>query len=125
SHPLLEHFSAKRKAEFGEALAKFEDYFCVIQQQHIGARSKRLLPATSGVVVQKPDWSLFFGEKPWSMQRQTLIEDENYRPKGCRLFRVEQRCFFILQHECPRLDEIPTLGDAMDVVSQTWHGMLR
>ncbi|KAG2018758.1 other/FunK1 protein kinase, variant 2 [Coprinopsis cinerea AmutBmut pab1-1] len=127
SHPLLVDFPDSNKNEFGEALANFENYFCVIQQHHIGSRSKGFLPMAPGVVVDKPDWRLFFDDKPGSVESGSSwpgYGDDETTSTLCRLFRYQRRCFYILQNECQRLDELPSLGDVLDVASQTWHALM-
>ncbi|KAJ2937064.1 hypothetical protein H1R20_g27, partial [Candolleomyces eurysporus] len=130
-HPLLEHINSGLAAELFKLLknGRFKKLFLTAIEEHSGEGSKdvaekawltkdiflkrSLVPIEPGPTTQRLPPVREQKGQDTGPQRFTRPKDPPYRS-----FSPKRRWFFAYNEVCHRLSDLPTLGDAMDVLRQ-------
>ncbi|KAG2018747.1 other/FunK1 protein kinase [Coprinopsis cinerea AmutBmut pab1-1] len=133
SHPLLSDIEGDDVEDIEDVLKNYKNFFSLIRLHYSGEPNKP--------ISQEAHWtdgSLFFDPPKEEMgvssgsQRTGSLNPSGKRSnpsqsrntskleREFRAFESKRRCFFVYEHVCRRISDLPTLGDAMDVLFQAY-----
>lgn len=141
THPILEEFHEEDLSELASLLSgeRYKDLFLCVARESVGEGSKPVHPdAWESKDVFTLDDPIQEGSHNITNERMNPSvmvtaatrprAPEQYDAFGIKLpslrqtFSPKKRCFFVFNDICTRVSSLPTLGDAMSVLRQTYLG---
>ncbi|EAU81605.2 other/FunK1 protein kinase [Coprinopsis cinerea okayama7 len=135
SDELLKKFPKAALKSFEKALENYTNYFSLIRHHYVGKPNKELskeacwtaLDVFFQVKPERPQTTTSTqrsGDKSGSNKRSVTKDGDILKQREYRAFESKRRCFFVYELVCTRVSNLPTLGDAMDVLYQAYYALM-